>query len=279
MTRRHFLASTALGAAGLASAARAASGPAAAGAADLPLVDLHVHPDRSTIDAIVALGKERGVKFGLVEHAGTKENVYPRMLSNDAELLAWTRELAGQGVYKGVQAEWIDWAGCFSKKALGALDYVLTDAMTIPGPGGRRMKLWEKEAVIDDNAERFMDSFVDWHLKILSEQPIDLLANVSWLPAKFAEQYETLWTEKRVSRVVAAFVKHGIAMEISSSYQLPKMNFLRLAKAAGVKFTFGSNGRYPNMGKLDYSLATARQLGLTPGNLWQPGKGGPRAAR
>jgi hypothetical protein len=151
--------------------------------------------------------------------------------------------------------------------------------MTIPGPGGRRMKLWEKEAVIDDTAERFMDSFVDWHLKILHEQPIDVLANVSWLPAKFAGNYESLWTEKRVGKVAAAFVRQGIAMEISSSYQLPKINFLRLAKAAGVKFSFGSNDRYPNMGKLDYSLETARQLGLTRPDLWLPDAKGPRAAR
>lgn len=279
MTRRNFLTASALGAAGLTLAARAASDPVPASAEGLPLVDLHAHPDNSTIDAIAALAKQRGVKFGMVEHAGTRENVYPRMLSNDAELFSWIRELDGKGVYKGVQAEWIDWAGCFSKPALAMLDYVLTDTMTIPGPGGHRMKLWVKEAVIDDNAERFMDRYVDWHLQILNEQPIDVLANVSWLPGKFAANYETLWTEQRVMKVVTAFVKKGIAMEISSSYQLPKLKFLRYAKLAGVKFCFGSNGRYPNMGKLDYSLQTAGQLGLQRSDLWLPGKNGPRAAR
>lgn len=282
LSRRHFLGACTAVACGLASPARAARanrGEPPRSPEGLPLVDLHVHPDNSTVEAIVALGKQQGVKYGMVEHAGTRENVYPRMLSNDAELLSWTRELEGKGVFKGVQAEWIDWAGCFSKRALASLDYVLTDAMTIYGPDGRRMKLWEKTAVIDDNAQRFMDRYVEWYLQILAEQPIDLLANVSWLPAKFAEDYDKLWTEQRVSKVLAAFVKQGVALEISSSYKLPKLPFLRQARSAGLKFTFGSNGRYPNMGKLDYSLQAARELGLQAGDMWLPGQAALRAAR
>jgi len=244
-----------------------------------PLVDLHAHPDNSTVDAIVALAPQRGVMLGMVEHAGTRENVYPRVLSHDAELRDWTAALEGRGVYKGVQAEWTDWAGCFSKSALGTLDYVLTDTMTFPGPAGRRMKLWEPSAVIDDDAERFMGAYVEWHLAILSQQPIDVLANVSWLPAKFADRYETLWTDTRVATVVAAFVRHGVAMEISAGFRLPHLRFCRIAREAGVKFCFGSNGRYPAMGRLEYSLQLARELALTPADFWLPGDAGPRAAR
>ncbi len=278
MTRRGFLgAATACGltAAGCATT----RGDFPVNADGLPLVDLHVHPDKSTVDTIVALSREQGVKYGMVEHAGTKENVYPRVLSNDEELLSWTSELEGKGVYKGVQAEWVDWSTCFSKEALATLDYVLSDTMTYPGPGGKRMKLWEKEALIDDRADWFMDSFVEWHLQILYQQPVDVLANVSWLPGKFADRYAMLWTPQRVEKVVGAFVTQGIAMEISSSFMLPKTHFLRIAKEGGVKFCFGSNGRYPNMGKLDYSLQMARELGLKRKDMWLPKKNGARAGR
>lgn len=279
MTRRGFLGAGAALACGMTVAGCATRGDFATSPEGLPLVDLHVHPDKSTVDAIVALSKEKGVKFGMVEHAGTKENVYPRVLSNDEELLSWTRELEGKGVYKGVQAEWTDWSGCFSKQALATLDYVLTDTMTFPGPDGKRMKLWEKEAVIEDSADWFMDDYVEWHMRILTEQPIDMLANVSWLPGKFAKSYATLWTQRRIEKVVGAFVDQGIAMEISSSFMLPEKRFLSVAKEAGVKFCFGSNGRYPNMGKLDYSLRMAGELGLKRRDMWLPGKHGPRAAR
>ena len=278
MTRRSFL-GTGATAAALAVAGCATRGDIPASPDGLPLVDLHVHPDKSTVDEIVALSGQQGVLYGMVEHAGTKENVYPRVLSNDAELLSWTGELEGKGVYKGVQAEWTDWSSCFSKEALATLDYVLTDTMTFAVPNGQRMKLWEKEAVIDDRADYFMDAYVDWHLEILYGQPIDMLANVSWLPEKFAGSYAMLWTPQRVKKVVEAFVRQGIAMEISSSFKLPKLHFLRIASEAGVKFCFGSNGRYPNMGKLDYSLQIARELRLEGGDFWLPGKNGARAAR
>jgi histidinol phosphatase-like PHP family hydrolase len=238
-------------------------------AADLgfPLVDFHVHLDNSSIEQVLPLATERGVKFGIVEHAGTKENKYPVVLSNDAELKGYLAKLEGKPVYKGVQAEWIDWMGCFSPEALAQLDYVLSDAMTFPGPGGQRMKLWEKGAEIGE-AEQFMDRYVDWHVEIMAKEPLDILANMSWLPGPLAAQYDTLWTPARVKKVADAAVRYQVALEISSSYKLPKLPFLKIAKAAGVKFSFGSNGRYPNMGKLDYSVEMAKALNLKRADMF-----------
>lgn len=278
-SRRSFLASlTALGASALLPhdlfAAETGLG--------FPLVDLHVHLDNSTIDKVAALGQERNVKFGVVEHAGTKENVYPVVLSNDQELEAYMTMLEGKGVYKGVQAEWIDWAKCFSPKTLAKLDYVLTDTMTFPGKDGKRVKLWEKDApdrVDMSNQQTFMDRYVDWHVEIMSTQPLDIMGNTSWLPEPLAGNYDTLWTEKRVQKVIDAALKFGVALEISSSYKLPKLAFLKQAKAAGVKFTFGSNGRYPNMGLLDYSIATAKELNLTKADLFTPAPDGQKAVQ
>jgi histidinol phosphatase-like PHP family hydrolase len=254
----------------------------AAGTADLdfPLEDLHVHLDNSTLDKVVPLAKERGVKFGIVEHAGTKENQYPVVLSNDAELKAHLALLEGQPVYRGIQAEWTDWMGCFSRDALARLDFILTDTMTFPGQDGQRVKLWlagaEAKVGLTDK-EAFMDRYVDWHVVIISNQPIDLLANVSWLPGSMANEYEKFWTEARVRRVINAALKHQVALEISASFKLPKLPFLQQAKAAGVKFCLGSNGRYPNMGKLDYSLEMARTLGLKRADLFTPAPKGQRA--
>ena len=224
---------------------------------------------------MLPLGRERHVRFGIVEHAGTKENKYPVVLSTDEELLAYIKMLEGKGVYKGVQAEWTDWMTCFSPAVLAQLDYVLTDAMTFPGKDGRRVKLWEKTAIdqVDmRNHEHFMDRFVDWHVQIMSTEPFDILANASWLPDALMSEYETLWTERRIQKVVDAALKYGIAIEISASYKLPQLAFLKQARSRGCKFSFGSNGRYPNMGKLDYSIAMAKALGLKAGRLFVPGE-------
>ena len=279
LNRRHFLA-TAAACAVLPPALWSADDPPPATGPDLPLVDLHVHLDNSTIDQVVELAKERGVRFGIVEHAGTKENEYPVVLSNDTELKGYLAMLEGKPVYRGIQAEWTDWMGCFSRGTLAQLDYVLTDTMTFPGKDGQRVKLWLPgvDAKVDmADPEAFMDRYVDWHVEIISKEPIDILANVSWLPGRLGSDYEKYWTEGRVKRVLDAAVKYQVAIEISSSFILPKPSFLKQAKAAGVKFTFGSNGRYPNMGKLDYSLEMARALGLRRSDLFTPAPPGQRA--
>jgi histidinol phosphatase-like PHP family hydrolase len=243
---------------------------------DFPLVDFHTHLDNSTIDKVCALSAERRIKLGIVEHAGTKENKYPVMLSNDDELKAYIRMLAGKPVFKGVQAEWIDWRKCFSADALGQLDYALGDAMTMPRKNGERMKLWEKDAEIGA-AEAFMDKYVEWHVEVMATQPIDIFGNTTWTPESLMPDYDKLWTPKRMETVIAAAVKQGIALEISSSYKLPRLPFLRRAKEAGVKFSFGSNGRYPKMGLLDYSVEMGKELGLTRKDMFVPN--GPRSSR
>jgi histidinol phosphatase-like PHP family hydrolase len=240
---------------------------------NLALVDFHVHLDNSTLEKVLQLSRDRGVKFGIVEHAGTKENRYPVVLSNDSELSAYLRQLENQPVYKGVQAEWIDWMQCFSPELLGQLDYVLSDAMTFPGSNGQRRKLWERGADLGD-AQQFMDRYVDWHVEIMAKEPLDILANTSWLPESLAPQSDSLWTNARIERVVEAAVHHQIALEISSSYKLPKLPFLKIAKSAGAKFSFGSNGRYPNMGKLDYCIEMAQALGLKQSDLFTPAPAG-----
>jgi len=260
----------------------ATSQPAAAQDLGFSLVDLHVHLDNSSIEQVFPLSKERKVKFGIVEHAGTKENIYPKVLSNDDELRAYVKMLEGKDVYKGVQTEWTDWVKCFSKKTLTLLDYVLTDAMTFPGKDGKRVKLWEKEAeerVDMSNHEAFMDRLVDWNVQIITEQPIDILANVSWVPGPLGDDYDKLWTDARVKKVIDAALKHRVAIEISSSFRLPKLKFLKIAKEAGVKFTFGSNGRYPKMGQLEYSIATAKELGLKRSDMFTPAPDGQKAVQ
>lgn len=238
-----------------------------------PLVDFHVHLDNSTIDNVLKLSQERGVKFGIVEHAGTKENQYPVVLSNDAELKRYLAMLDSKPVYKGVQAEWIDWRACFSSEVLGQLDFVLSDAMTFPGQDGRRMKLWEKGAEIGD-PESFMDRYADWHVEIMSKEPLDILANTTWLPPQLLPDYERLWTSSRRQKVIDAAIKYGVALEISASYKLPKRSFLDHARDAGVKFSLGSNGRYPVMGRLDYAIEMAQALNLNSSDLFTPAPAG-----
>ena len=139
ISRRRFLSRTATASALAACCSPPAllsAEPAPAAEPEVRGVDFHVHLDNSTIEKALELARERRLKFGIVEHAGTQANQYPTLLSNDAELRRYLAMLEGKPVFKGVQAEWTDWMGCFSPEALAQLDYVLTDAMTFPGKDG-----------------------------------------------------------------------------------------------------------------------------------------------
>jgi len=273
-TRRGFLAGAAV-----VGACSALGGAVPSEEAALPLVDYHVHLDNLGLERALEISKRRGVKFGIVEHAGTKENKYPIVLSNDEELKRHITSLEGKPVYKGIQTEWTDWMGCFSKAVVVQLDYVLTDAMTFPGRDGQRVKLWERDApqrVDMADREAFMDRYVAWYVEIMAKQPIDILANATWLPAPLAGEWDAFWTPGRVRRVVEAALKYGVAIEISSSLKLPKLSFLRVAKEAGVKLSFGSNIRGERVGTLDYCLAMAKELGLRREDLFSPAPPGRR---
>ena len=283
LSRRSFLAAGAAAAAtGMLPARGHAEEPAPAatpakpggGAADLPRVDYHVHLDDLGIEKAVAASKAQGIRFGIVEHAGAKVHKYPVLLSDDEELRGYLKMLAGQPVYRGIQAEGLDWMACFSKGLIAQLDYVLTDALTFREKDGRLVNLWKAEQVKVDDAQDFMDRYVDFHVEIMATEPLDILANGTYLPAVLGKEFDALWTGKRMGKVIDAAVKYGVALEINGTFRLPKLAFLKLAKAAGAKFSFGSNGRTTKVGEIGYSLEMARALELTPADLFTPAPAG-----
>ncbi len=239
----------------------------------ISLTDYHVHRDGTTVEKLLEISRRRGVKFGIVEHAGKRENDYPVILANDRELADYVAGLEGKPVFKGVQAEYLDWMSCFSKEAVARLDYVLTDAMTIRGKAGRRVKMWSPGFEVG-NPERFMDEYAEFHEEVMAAGPIDILANCTWLPKAIEKQYDQLWTTRRFRKIVDAALKYGVALEINSQYLIPRLPLLRIAKEAGVRFSFGSNIRGPNVGQLDYCVEMILALGLTRDDCFTPALAG-----
>ncbi|MBZ5581337.1 MAG: hypothetical protein LAQ30_03880 [Acidobacteriia bacterium] len=251
-------------------AASPSSAQTAAPKPDFPLVDYHVHLNSMTLEQVVAASKERGVTYGILEHAGTKENDYPIVLSSDKDLQAWIAKLDGAGVYKGVQAEWIDWMPCFSKEVFAQLDYVLTDSMTVRDANGKRVKAFSRDYDPGNDAEAFMKMYVAWNEEILEREPLDIFSHPTWLPGKFNRDYDKLWTPERMRAVIDALVRTGTAVEIDCGMRLPKMAFLQMAKEQGVKFSFGSNSQGRVINDLAFCVEAARTLGLTAKDMFTP---------
>jgi histidinol phosphatase-like PHP family hydrolase len=230
---------------------------------DFPLVDYHVHLEGGVdLERAVQISKERGVQFGIVEHGGQGEG-----LDSDEALLRYIAELREAPVYKGMQAEGLDWPRYFSAEVVAQLDYVLSDALTFPEKDGTRVRLWTPQLSIPD-AQDFMERYVAFNVQVIAEEPIDILANPTFLPEMLADQYDALWTPERMRRVIGAAVAHDVAIEINSRYRLPSVPFIRMAKEAGVRFSFGTNIHGEGVGMLDYCLEAVEACGLTREHLF-----------
>jgi histidinol phosphatase-like PHP family hydrolase len=265
-SRREFLGGTAI----LGAARAFATDKDTVASLSFPLVDYHVHLNpKFSLDDAIAVSKERGVKFGIAEHAGTKENLYASILSSDKDLQQWIARLEGKPVFKGVQAEWTDWPKCFSKEVFAQLDYVLSDAMTIPGRAGERVKMWQPGFDPGDPQE-FMERYVKWSVEVIEKEPLDIFSHPTWLPAPLDKSYETLWTAERMKPIVEALERTGTAAEIDSAYGIPSLPFLQLAKEAKLKFSFGSNSGSGPVRSMDFRVERARTLGLTASDMFIP---------
>ena len=231
----------------------------------IPLIDLHVHVEEGlSLARALELSTERGIAFGIVEHAGRGEQI-----DGDGALQRYMASLEAYPVYKGVQAEGLAWFKQFSPEMVARLDYVLSDALTFPDADGTLVRLWTPRAVFPD-AQDFMERYVAFNVQVMAEEPIDILANPTFLPPYLNDQYDALWTPERMRKVITAAVEYGVAIELNARYQIPSLTFIRKAKDAGVVFSFGSNYHGEDVGRLDYCLYAVQECGLTRQHLFMP---------
>ena len=249
----------------------------ALGRANFPLVDLHAHLKGGlTLEQALALSRGTGMFLGLAVNCGKG---FP--VETDEGALAYLKTMEGQPAFVGMQAEGREWVTMFSRETRAKFDYVFTDGMTWSNPAGKRMRLWMPDEVeIGPDEQAFMDLLVSKIVGILETEPIDIYVNATFLPAAIAPRYDALWTEARMTRVIDAAVKKGVAIEIGARYKIPSEAFLRLAKARGAKFTFGTNnGGANDLGDWSYPLEMQKKLDLKWQDMFVPGHQPSRAQR
>ena len=119
--------------------------------------------------------------------------------------------------------------------------------------------------------QEFMNQYVEFNLRVLAE-PIQVWANPTYLPESLQPEYDKLWTAERMDRVIAAAVKNKVAIEINARFQIPSAAFIKRAKAAGARFSIGSNRHVEGIGEIDYCLQMARKCGLTAKDFFVPAR-------
>jgi len=233
---------------------------------DFPLMDLHVHTtDQFTMEQIMKIAEERKVKFGIVEHPAEWA------IRNDADLKRYIEKLRQYPVYVGLQPMITGWDKKFSPEMLAQLDYVLMDPQTIPLANGHYERIWQLETYVDDT-EAFMERYMTHSLNILNKEPINIFGWPLFLPVCIARDYYTLWTKDRMQQIISAAKARNIAIEINDMAHTPHEEFILMAKKQGLKFTFGSDARTPNAGRLAYCKEIAMKCKLTAEDFYIPVK-------
>jgi hypothetical protein len=234
--------------------------------AGFPLIDFHVHLKGDlTLEKALEHSRKSGVFYGIAANCGLK---FP--ITDDRGIEEYVKRMQGQPCFVGMQAEGREWPRLFSKEAIARFDYVFTDAMTIVDHRGRRARLWMPAEVDIPDKQAFMERLVRTIEDILNHEPIDIYVNPTYLPEMIAKEYDTLWTPERLKRVIDAAAKNGVAIEISNRLKLPKADFIRQAKRAGIKFTLGTNNVDSKLGREEYGLQMIRECGLTADDFWLP---------
>ena len=230
-----------------------------------PLIDYHVHLKGGlTLDEVVENSQRLGINYGIAPNCGLH---FP--VTNDSSLNAYLNRVEDAPLFKGMQAEGREWVTLFSPEAIARFDYVFTDAMTFTDYKGRRTRIWMPDEVWVDDKEQFMDQLVAKIEAIFSQEPVDIYVNPTVLPDTIADEYDELWTRERKQRVINVLAENDVALEINARYELPKPDMIKMAKRAGVKFTFGTNNTGKELGRLEYCLEMIEECDLEPKHMFE----------
>jgi len=237
-------------------------------AAGYEIVDYHAHLKGGlSMEELLDLSKKTGIDYGIAFNAGVG---FP--ITDDVTLLANYNRYKDYPVYIAMQAEGREWVDMFSKENVSTFDYVFTDAMTWTDKKGRRMRLWIPEEVFVDDKDDFMDQLVGKIVGVMEDEPIDMYVNSTFLPEVLQPDYDNLWTNERMDKVINAAIANNIAIEINARYKIPSETFIKRAKAAGSKFSMGTNNTDKNLGTLDYAIEMIDECGLEPNDFFKPVK-------
>ena len=233
---------------------------------NFPVIDYHVHLKGFTMEYAHGMSMNYGINYGIAPNCGIG---FP--ITDDAGVREFVESTKHLPFYFGMQGEGREWPATFSAESRHLFDYVFTDAMTFTDHKGRRTRTWiPTETFIDIPFEQYMDLIVDRILAVLQNEPIDIYVNPTVLPPAMQDDYDRLWTQERYEKVLKVLKDNNIALEINAVYKTPNFEIIRAAKAAGIKFTFGTNNANLNVGKLEYCLEAIEACGLTESDLWFP---------
>ncbi|MDR1937448.1 MAG: DUF1080 domain-containing protein [Tannerellaceae bacterium] len=232
---------------------------------DFPVLDYHVHLKGGlTNEGAAKQSRQTGINYAIAPNCGID---FP--ITDDAGVMNFLNEMRSEPFILAMQAEGREWVETFSQEVRDEFDYVFTDALTFTDSKGRRSRIWIPEETWIEDEQQYMDLIVDRICGVLQE-PMDIYVNPCFLPPQMQDRYDAFWTEERMNKFVDALAQSGKILEINARYEIPNQAIILKAKAAGVKFSFGTNNAEAVVGKLEYCIRMKEACGLTAEDMYKP---------
>ncbi len=201
------------------------------------ITDFHIHiRGGMTPELAQAREEDSGIRSSAMENHGREWEV-----SDNATLRQFAARSRGVNgaMPVGIQVNDRDWFRQIDAETRAKFDYILADTMIMgTRADGKANPLWEDQNIPEPEA--WMKKYMAHNLQILGE-PITILANPTYLPKEIEHLYDELWTDERMRAVISKAIKNNIALEIQAESDFPRPKFLKMAKAMGAKFAFGTN--------------------------------------
>jgi hypothetical protein len=236
------------------------------GTENFPVVDYHVHLKGGlTLEQALANSRRLGIFYGIAVNCGLNFPVH-----DDQSVKDYLATMQHQPCYVALQGEGREWMTLTSPESIARFDYCFTDASTFRDDTGYRRRLYIPEEMGDlSKPEAFMEMYVQ-RIEAILHEPVDLYANPTFLPKPLQPQYDQLWTPQRMQRVIDAAIQLDVAIEINNRYRIPSPAFIRRAKAAGARFSFGTNNAEAEVGRMEYAFQMIRECGLKATDIFVP---------
>lgn len=233
------------------------------------LTDLHIHIKGDlTLEEAILKSQREGIQYGIAANCGLG---FP--IENDHQIDSFLMVMKDYPMfYIGMQAEGREWMVLFSEESRNKFDYVFTDAMTFTDEKGRRNRIWINEETWIDNEDTYMEYLVKTTVDILTNEPINIFVNPTYLPEQLANRYDYFWTHERMDRVIDAAKNKNIAIEINNRFLLPSETFIAKAHKAGLKFTIGTNNVDKSFSGAGYAQKMIAKFDLKESDFYIPQK-------
>ncbi len=229
-------------------------------------IDLHIHTVHSDSPLLVADVERRArrekVVAGICDHLSPYHKMFEAAAFDD-----YVVDVRGHGLLLGAEY-------CLGETIpvddgrLAELDYLMggLHAVTV---SNKKYFFWGPEFPQDEDA--FVEAYVDTTLVALAEDPLDVLAHPTYLPAPLSHRYDEIWNERRCGEMWAAAAEAGVAVEINGRWMVPGPRQIELALELGLMFAVGSDAhRRDELFAVEYPLRMIDELGIPEDRIFLP---------